>query len=192
MALRGAAVDRDEAWLELPLIWAPSCHSPGIGGVSCNYLRPPGAKGKDPRTWDGCGGRMAGWDPGRAGVPPQHPEAICWLALRGTRVRGLGRKGGPTAVWLRSILSRWMGEVITAQTGSLRTCVRPGRGGRGPLAGSSFQKTKGEGLGSLAVVQQCAAGVKSPCWGVRPGGTHRALSCRRLTWEKGDACEHVV
>lgn len=163
---------RDGAWLELPLIWAPSCHSPGIGGVSCGYLRPPGAKGKDPRTWDGCGGRTAGWGPGRAGVPPQPPEATCWLALWGTRVRGVGRKAGPAAVWLRRLSSRWMGEVITAKTGSLRTCVWPGRQGRGPLAGSCFQNTKGEGLGSLAVVQQRVACLNSPCWDVRPGGVH--------------------
>lgn len=164
---------RDGAWLELSLIWAPSCHSPGIGGVSCNYLRPPGVKGKDSRTWDGCGGRTAGWGLGRAGVPPQHLEAICCLALRGTRVRGLGRKGGPTAVWLRSLSSRWMGEVITAKTGSLRTCVRPGRQGRGPDR-ELFPEHEGRGLGkprcgsaACGLREQPMLGCQA--WGYTPG-----------------------
>lgn len=64
----------------------------------------------------GQGFSSGGW-PGGAGAEQlsPYPEAVCWLALRGTRVRGLGRKGGQSTVWLTSILFRWISGVITAE-----------------------------------------------------------------------------
>lgn len=156
---------RGGAWLELPLIWAPS---PGIGGASCNYLRPPGAKGKDLRTWGGCGGRMAGWGPGRAGVPPQAPEAVCWLALWG---QGSGEEGRPSRLWLRRLSSRWMGEVIHhCQDREFEDLCPAWSSGKGAPGRELFPEHQGRGLGKPRCGSAACGLPEQPMRGVRPGG----------------------